>query len=172
MRPVEVRWCLFSLEEVNKAEGATVDWEGGRTAPVLRTLALVRRKHGQEGVDRLYDTLSQARFVREEVFANEGVVEAALEAAGMDRGLKAAALADPSTIDEVMQEHRTLVEKNEGFGVPTLVLDDGKGAGMFGPVISKVPQGEAAGVLWDHTKWFTQQPEFFELKRVRPAPRH
>ena len=49
VRPVEVRWQLFSLEEVNKGDGE-VDWAGGRSAPVLRVIALVRRKHGNDAV--------------------------------------------------------------------------------------------------------------------------
>jgi hypothetical protein len=73
VRPVEVRWQLFSLEEINKGDGE-VDWTGGRSAPVLRVIALVRRKHGNEAVDRLYDTLAQQRFVSEKVYADEGVV--------------------------------------------------------------------------------------------------
>ena len=49
-------------------------------------IALVRRKHGNDAVDRLYDALGQARFRNEKVYADEGVVEAALEAAGLDPG--------------------------------------------------------------------------------------
>ena len=51
--------------------------------------------------------------------------------------------------------------------MPTLVLDDGEGPGIFGPVINPVPEGEAAGELWDRVVWLTRQPGFFELKRSR-----
>ena len=135
VRPVEVRWQLFSLEEVNKGDGE-VDWAGGRSAPVLRVIALVRRKHGNDAVDRLYDTLAQARFVNEKVYADEGVVESALEAAGLDPALKAQALADDSTREEVLKEHQEIVKRLGTFGVPTIVLDDNTGPGMFGPVIT------------------------------------
>jgi 2-hydroxychromene-2-carboxylate isomerase len=165
VRPVRVDWRFFCLEEVNKGDGE-VDWEGGRSAPVLRVLALVRRQHGNEAVDRFYAALGQARFVRDEQYA-PAVVEAALEAAGLDRGLRAAALADPSTRDAVLAEHAALVGRDGAFGVPTLVLDAGDGPGIFGPVSDPVPQGEAAGELWDHVVWLTRQPGFFELKRSR-----
>jgi len=79
VRPVEVHWKLFCLEEVNKKEGTEVDWENGRSAPVLRVLALVRRKYGDEGFDRLYDALGKARFVREETLNDPAVIEAALK---------------------------------------------------------------------------------------------
>jgi hypothetical protein len=38
---------------------------------------------------------------------------------------------------------------------------------MFGPVIDSVPQGEAAGELWDRLVWLMRQPSFFEVKRSR-----
>ena len=166
MRPVEVRWRFFSLEEVNKGD-KTVDWENGRSAPVLRVLALVRRQHGEDGVDRFYQALARARFEREQQFSDAGVCEKALEEAGLDPGLKAAALADPSTRDEVLAEHADIVARDGAFGVPTLVLDVGDGPGIFGPVIKPVPEGEAAGELWDRVYWLLRQPGFFELKRAR-----
>ena len=51
--------------------------------------------------------------------------------------------------------------------VPTLVLDNGDGPGIFGPVIKPVPEGEAAGQLWDRVEWLLRQEGFFELKRGR-----
>jgi hypothetical protein len=168
VRPVEVQWRLFSLEEVNKGEG-TVDWEGGRTAPVLRVLTLVRRKHGNEAVERLYEALGRAKFDRQEQLNDPAVCEAALEEVGLDRGLRAAALADSSTIDEVLAEHNDLVERDGAFGVPTIALDNGDGPGIFGPVINPVPEGEAAGELWDRVEWLLRQEGFFELKRSRKA---
>src|SRR5919206_94952 len=105
VRPVEVRWKFFSLEEVNKGEDKTVDWENGRSAPILRVFALVRRKHGDDGVDRFYQALARARFEREQQLMDPGVCEKALEEAGLDPGLKSAALADPSTRDEILAEH-------------------------------------------------------------------
>jgi hypothetical protein len=170
VRPVGVRWRFFSLEEINKGDG-TVDWEGGRSAPILRVLALVRRRHGDDGVDRFYDALGRARFVDEKELDGP-TVEAALETAGLDAGLRAEALADPATRDEVFAEHAAIAERLEAFGVPTLVLDEGDGPGIFGPVINPVPEGEAAGELWDRVLWLTRQEGFFELKRSRPRRRH
>ena len=169
VRPVGVHWRFFSLEVVNKGEDKTVDWENGRSAPVLRLLALVRRQHGNDAVDRLYDALGQARFVRDEKLDDPAVGEAALVAAGLDRGLRAAALADPSTRGEVEAEHAAIVESRGAFGVPHLVLEGGDGPDMFGPVIDPVPQGEAAGELWDRLVWLMRQPGFFEVKRTRKA---
>lgn len=171
MRPVEVHWRLFSLEEVNKGD-RTVDWENGRSAPVLRVLALVRRQHGDEGVDKFYAALCRARFEEEKKLDDPEVAEAALVEAGLDRGLRAAAMADASTREEVEREHAAVVERLGAFGVPTLVLDNGEGPGMFGPVIMPVPKGEEAGEMWDHVLWLTRHQGFFELKRGRGTPAH
>jgi hypothetical protein len=165
VRPVEVQWRLFCLEEVNKGDGM-VDWEHGRSAPALRVMALVRRQHGQEALDRFYSALGRARFERDEKL-EDAVVEAALEESGLDRGLRSAALDDPTTRDEVLAEHTAIVDQMQAFGVPTMVLGAGTGPGIFGPVINPVPEGEAAGELWDRVLWLTRQPGFFELKRSR-----
>ena len=66
---------------------------------------------------------------------------------------------------EVRKEHASIAGSG-AFGVPTLVVDDA--APLFGPVIDAVPTGEAAGELWDHVTWLLRQPNFLELKRVRP----
>jgi 2-hydroxychromene-2-carboxylate isomerase len=130
-------------------------------------LALARRRHGEEAVDRLYAALARARFERDEELGDPAVCEAALEEAGLDRGLRAAALADPTTREEVEAEHGAIVASRGAFGVPTLVLDDGQGPELFGPVIDPVPEGEAAGQLWDRVAWLMRQPGFFEVKRSR-----
>lgn len=166
VRPVGVRWRFFSLEDINKGDGE-VDWEHGRSAPLLRVLALARRQGGDEAVDRLYAALGRARFERDEKLDDPAVCEAALAEAGLDRGLRAAALADAGTRDEVQAEHAAIVKDRDAFGVPTLVLEDGAGPEMFGPVIDSVPQGEAAGELWDRLVWLMRQPGFFEVKRSR-----
>lgn len=174
VRPIAVNWRFFSLDEVNKGEGE-VDWENGRSAPALRVMALVRRQHGNDAVDRLYLALGRGRFESPRVEGGPRFgpldrerVEAALEAVGLDRGLYAKALADPSTREAIAAEHAALVGERGAFGVPTLVLEDGKGPDMFGPVIDNVPDGEEAGELWDHVLWLTRQRHFFEMKRGRP----
>ncbi len=44
---------------------------------------------------------------------------------GLDPGLVDAAIADPTTGDEVLAEHRRVTEAG-GFGVPTLFFPDGQ----------------------------------------------
>src|SRR5437763_17019313 len=132
----------------------------------MRVLVQARRQGGNEAVERLYLALGRARHERRENLKNEGVAEVALEEAGLPRGLLRQALDDVSTEQEALAEHREAKEKYGAFGVPWMVLE-GRSFGLFGPVISEVPQGEAALQLWERVSWLLTQPYFYELKRER-----
>jgi hypothetical protein len=88
----------------------------------------------------------------------------ALAAAGLDPGLAEAAGSDPTTLDELLAEHRAIAQRG-AFGVPTLVLGDA--APTFGPVVDTRITGEAAGELWDRVAWLLTTESFYELKRER-----
>jgi hypothetical protein len=77
-----------------------------------------------------------------------------------------AALADESTIQDVLADHEEAVRRYRAFGVPTLAIE-GSDVGFYGPIIQFVPRGEDAGELWDYTSWALRQPNLFELKRDR-----
>ena len=74
------------------------------------------------------------------------VAEEILTEMGLDPSIAAAAMADPTTGEEVAAEHETVVSKG-GFGVPTLVFDDGQA--LFGPVLVDPPSGKDAVHLWE-----------------------
>lgn len=163
VRPVEVRWKCLSLEEINRPAGTLKDVHAKSRRP-FRTLVLARRRGGEDGIDRLYAALASARHERGEDLGDPAVVKMALAEAGLGHGLFDEALGDPTTEQEYLAEHVALTERG-GFGVPTLVIDGGKP--IFGPVISPVPEGEEAGVLYDHVAALSRIPTFFELKRNR-----
>ena len=77
-----------------------------------------------------------------------------------------AAIEDPTTGDEVRAEHETVVGKG-GFGVPTLVFDDGQA--LFGPVLVDPPTGDAAVRLWGHVTGWLEFPHVYELQRPKSA---
>jgi predicted DsbA family dithiol-disulfide isomerase len=164
VRPIDVRWKFLSLDLVNRAAGNEPKPGHLQSWKPFRAMALARRQGGQEAVDRLYLAIGRARHERQEPLGDEGMIAAALDEAGLDRGLLAAALADASTEQEVREEHAGIAATG-GFGVPTLVVDGVKP--LFGPVIDDVPEGEAAGELWDRVRWLMDHPNFLELKRAR-----
>ena len=165
-RPVDVTWRLFSLEIVNRKEGAAPNYDMGWTA--LRTLALARREHGNEAVEKLYIALGNAQHGRKEGIGQQAVVEACAKEAGLGEGFVAKALADESTIQDVINDHEEAVQRYHAFGVPTIALEDSN-VGYYGPIINTVPHGQEASELWDYTLYALKTPNIFELKRDRAA---
>jgi predicted DsbA family dithiol-disulfide isomerase len=164
---VSVDWAVFSLAIGNRGdEGRAAATTGA--APGLRTLVLVRADRGAAAAGRFYAALGGAVHERGAQVDDPGVLAAALREAGLDEGLAVRALADPATWTQVQEEHDALVARHRGFGVPTIVLDGGEGAAIFGPVIVDVPEEDVEAVeLWRHVSWLAGYENFAELKRER-----
>jgi hypothetical protein len=47
--------------------------------------------------------------------------------------------------------------------------EDGGVNAFFGPVMTPIPRGEAAGRLWDGVLLVSETPGFYELKRARTS---
>jgi 2-hydroxychromene-2-carboxylate isomerase len=163
VRPVDVHWKFLSLEEINKPLD-TVREGHIASRRTFRTMVLARRRHGDEAVNRLYVAFGNAKHERQEDLGDEAVVRSCIEEAGFSPSLLDEALADPTTEEEYVAEHRAIVERG-GFGVASLVIDGSEP--VFGPVIIPVPEGEEAGQLWDHVQAMSTKGYFFELKRTR-----
>ena len=105
------------------------------------------------------------RFFSLEVINRKEGTEADFEN-GPGWALVDAALADKSTIQDVLADHEEATSRYHAFGVPTIAIE-GLDVGFYGPIIHTVPRGEEAGELWDYTAWALRQPNLFELKRER-----
>jgi hypothetical protein len=163
---MDITWRLFSLEVVNRKEGVIPDFQNDGSWAAERTLALVRRLGGNDAVERLYMTLGAAQHGRRESIREVAVIQAAVKQAGFDPSFAEAALADESTIQDVLADHEEAVSRYRAFGVPTIAIE-GSDVGFYGPIIQYVPRGEEAGEMWDHIEWALHQPNLFELKRDR-----
>ena len=163
---VDVEWRVFSLAIVNRGDEGRAAADTG-SAPSLRTAIAVRDAHGNAAVGAFYKALSDARHQRGLPGDDVAVIEASLREAGVEPELLQQALADPSTWDAVQREHDEAVSMYKAFGVPTIVLDGGDGAPMFGPIISEIPDDAGAIDLWRHFSWMVRNPNVAEIKRER-----
>jgi len=164
---IDVRWRFFSLEEINRAEGKKHPWEREWSYgwSMMRVGALLRRQ-GMELLDDWYQVAGRALHVEGRKPHRPDVAEQLLSEMGLDPGMVGAAIADPTTGDEVRVEHETVVSKG-GFGVPTLVFDDGQA--LFGPVLVNPPRGKDAVRLWDLVTGWLEFPNLYELQRPKAA---
>ena len=64
------------------------------------------------------------------------------------------------------QNENSYKAKSQGMDVGTPVIHV-NGTALFGPVVSPIPRGEAAGKLWDGVVLVSGTDGFFELKRTR-----
>lgn len=167
----EVDWRFFSIEEVDCPEGERHPWERDR-APgwsLLRVAAWLRRRDPAL-VDAWY--AAAGRAIHEDGRKVYLPDEAAAVAAGigLPEDAVTAALGDPSTHDDVRADHDWLVAEKAGFGVPTLVFEDG--AALFGPVVVPAPEGAEALRLWELVCMWREFPHLYELNRPKTATDH
>jgi len=166
-RDIPVRWRAYSLaikNEGNIPEQFLAMVQVTRGA--LRVVEAVWAEHGDEPIGRLYTELGR-RFHHQGDISRESVV-AALEAAGLDPALIAAADDEKwdAEIRSSMAEAIALV--GDEVGVPILEMHEGdRTVGISGPIMSPAPRGEAALAAWDSVVSLAFTDGFFEVKRSR-----
>jgi hypothetical protein len=165
-RPIATTWHVMSLAVLNEdKEDLTEKYrEGLRSAwgPV-RVLIAAEQAHGPEALLPLYTALGN-RFHHEKAPRDRETISAALAEAGLPVGL-ADAMDATEYDDAVRASHGEGIDR-VGYEVGTPVISV-NGTSVFGPVVSPIPRGEAAGRLWDGVLLVTQTDGFFELKRSR-----
>ena len=162
---LEVDWRFFSLEEINRVEGKKHPWEREWSYgwSMLRIGALLRRED-EALLDAWYERAGRALHEEGRQPHRAEVAEELLVELGLDPGLVAEAIADPTTHDDVRVEHDRVVAAG-AFGVPTLFFPDGQC--LFGPVIVEAPMGEDALALWDLVVSWLQFPRLYEIQRPK-----
>ncbi len=163
--PLEIDWRFFSLEEINRVEGKKHPWERPWSYGwgMLRVAALLRRS-SMDDCDRFYAVAGHALHVEGRKPHRPEVAAELLASIGLDPGLVDAAIADTTTHDDVHRDHDEVV-RHGGFGVPTLVFDDG--SHLYGPVMTPPPAGDDALALWDLVLATRRFPHLYELKRPK-----
>lgn len=166
-RDLDVSWEPISLFFKNNPEpGGDSYRKRWRTHRLLRIMESVRADRGNDGFFRAYRALgAKTQHERDLEFDPAPV----LEAAGLDPA-HAAAYEDESWDAEIRRRMDIGLELvGQDVGTPIIALDDseGKRAGFFGPVITRVPREEDSLRLWDAVVMAASVPGFWELKRTR-----
>ena len=163
---VAVRWRFFSLEEINRLEEKKHPWEREWSYgwSMMRVGAMLARID-PDLLDRWYLAAGTALHVSGRKPHRREVAEELVGELGLDPGLVARAIEDPSTGEEVRADHDRVVALG-GWGVPTLVFGD---RALFGPVLVDPPTGEAADRLWSLVTGWLEFPHLYELQRPKSA---
>jgi 2-hydroxychromene-2-carboxylate isomerase len=166
IRPVAPRWHVMSLAVLNEAKEDLPERYRELLAQAwgpVRVCIAAEQKFGPDVLLPLYTALG-TRFHQEQAPKDRATIEAALAEAGLPAEL-ADAMDDPSYDEAVRESHRDGMDRvGYEVGTPVISVD---GVSFFGPVVSPIPRGEAAGRLWDGVLAVAGTDGFFELKRSR-----
>jgi 2-hydroxychromene-2-carboxylate isomerase len=185
-RNYDVDWRFIALRLLN----AHIDYdahfppeyEAGHTAGLrlLRVAAAIRAAHGRDAVGAFYAASGEHIHERElpadrsdwaGLRGTAEFVAPILTEAGLPTDL-VSALDEPSWDAEIQAEtDEALTLTGKDVGTPILHFEPPEGVAFFGPVISRLPDEESAGELWDHVIGLARFPGFAELKRsLREKP--
>ena len=167
VRGVRTQFHLMSLGYLNQDKDLPDDYRDFLTTAwqPVRVCMAAAQQHGDEVLDRLYTELG-TRFHNKGMETSRATIEEALEAAGLPTELAEAM--DSTDYDDAIKvsHHGGMDQVGMEVGTPVIAVE---GVAFFGPVLTPIPRGEAAGLLWDGVRLVAATEGFYELKRTRTA---
>jgi predicted DsbA family dithiol-disulfide isomerase len=169
VRTVETRWHLMSLAYLNLQQHEGKDLSDDylermkRAWSPVRVLAAAQAEKGDDVLLPLYTAIG-SRYHDQKRWGEPAVLGEAIDEVGLDESILDAATS--TEYDEAIKASHHLGMDQVGLdvGTPTISVN---GNAFFGPVVTPIPRGEAAGRLWDGVLLVTATDGFFELKRTR-----
>jgi len=174
MRDIKVNWrvmCMAILHENDETPPPAnfQEWLES-TWLVARAIEAARANSGDEAARKLLFAIGRMNNV-ERNRDLPAVIAAAVAECELPESVAAASTT--TEFDAVVRaSHAQAVELGgKDVGTPILGMPgpDGTAVGLFGPVVSPTPRGDAAGRLWDGVVLMAQTPGFYELKKERTA---
>jgi hypothetical protein len=166
VRPVQTVWHVMSLAELNSGRDDLPEEYRERMKVArgpVRVCTAAARLQGDDVLGPLYTALG-TRFHNQKLPRDRETIIDALTEVGLPVSLADAA--DSTEYDDLVRSSHQAGIDQVGLDVGTPIIRVG-GNAIFGPVVTPIPRGEAAGRLWDGVVLVTGTDGFFELKRSR-----
>ena len=170
VRDVRIQFHVMSLAVLNEGHDLSERYREAmaRAWGPVRVLTAASQTGGSDVVRSLYSAMG-TRIHPGQQGNGPDTIAAALADLSLDPSLAEAA--NSTEYDEALRASHDAGMKPVGNDVGTPVVhipvDGGEPIAFFGPVVTPIPRGEAAGRLWDGVVAVAGTPGFFELKRSR-----
>jgi hypothetical protein len=169
VRPVRVDWRIMSLAYLNLIQHEGKDLSPEYLARMekawgpIRIVAAAAHEAGDGVLGPLYTAIG-TRLHNQGRREDPQIIPESLAEVGLPASLASAAESTEFD-DEIKKSHHEAFDVvGTDVGTPVIRI---RGNAIFGPVVTPIPRGEAAGRLWDGVALVTETDGFFELKRTR-----
>ncbi len=166
-RDLNLIWQPISLLFKNEPPEDSPYYDGAMVGHrALRVMEAIRAEHGDAQVFPWYwQTATRIHHDQDRSFD----LADALTTIGLDPALAAAGDDErwDAEIRTRMDAGLELVGNDVGTPIIAFGCDDGTKRGIFGPVMTKVPDTDKALAFWDAMEVFVTTDGFWELKRTR-----